>query len=75
MIALMALPKIDVDALTPEERLLLIEKLWDSLDEGSVPLTPAQQADLARRLADVEKNPSDQMSWEDAQKKIWGRDR
>jgi len=71
----MALPKFDVEALTPEERLLLIEKLWDSLEGRDVPLTPAQQADLARRLADIEKNPNDQMSWEDAQRRIWGQSR
>jgi putative addiction module component (TIGR02574 family) len=69
----MALPKLDVGALTPEERLQLIEQLWDSLEEDDVPLTPAQQADLMRRLANIEKNPGDQMSWEEAQRVIWGR--
>jgi len=69
----MALPKMDVDALTPAERLQLIEKLWDSLDEGDVPLTEAQQAELARRVADLERKPRDQMSWDDAERIIRGR--
>lgn len=68
----MALPKLDVRALTPAERLLLIEQLWDSLEAEDVPLTPAQQQDLARRLANIETNPNDQMSWEEAQRRIWG---
>lgn len=72
MIAAMALPKLDVDALTPAERLLLIEQLWDSLDEEDVPLTEAQQAELARRIADLEANPADQMSWEAAERFIRG---
>jgi putative addiction module component (TIGR02574 family) len=50
----MALPKLDVDALTPAERLQRIERLWDSLDEGDVPLTDARQAELARGLADLQ---------------------
>ena len=66
----MALPKLDVDALTPAERLQLIEKLWDSLDERDVPLTEEQQAELARRVADLEKNPGDQMPWEEAERII-----
>jgi len=72
MIAAMALPKLDVDALTPAERLLLIEQLWDSLDEEDVPLTEAQQAELAKRIADLEANPADQMSWEAAERFIRG---
>lgn len=72
MIESMALPKLDLDALTPAERLLLIEQLWDSLDEQDVPLTDAQQAELARRIADLQANPGDQMSWEQAERFIRG---
>ena len=50
----------------------LIEQLWDSLDEEDVPLTEAQQAELARRIADLEANPADQMSWEAAERFIRG---
>lgn len=69
----MAMPKVDVNALTPEERLLLIERLWDSLSENDVPLTPAQAAELERRLEDIERNPGDQMTWAEAKKRITGR--
>lgn len=72
MIAAMALPKLDVDALTPAERLQLIEQLWESLDESDVPLTDAQQTELQRRVADLEQNPRDQMPWEEAERIIRG---
>ena len=69
------IPKLNVEALTPDERLSLIERLWNSLEEAEVPLTSAQQADLAQRIADIDKHPHDQLSWEEAQRQIWGRPR
>ncbi len=75
MIATMALPKLDVQALTPEERLLLIEKLWDSLDNDHVDLTAAQQAEVERRLDDMDVNPDDVISWSEAQRRIRERKR
>lgn len=54
----MAKRKIDIDALSDEERLSLIEELWESLDENrrdAIPLTPDQEAELARRLEAYER--------------------
>jgi putative addiction module component (TIGR02574 family) len=42
---------IDIDGLSPQERLDLIGRLWDSLDEEDLPLTPEQEAELDHRLA------------------------
>jgi putative addiction module component (TIGR02574 family) len=50
---------IDVDALSPEEQLELFEQLWDALraraetEPSALPLTPAQERELDRRLDDV----------------------
>ena len=46
-------PKFDFSDLTPEERIQLAEDLWDSLpDVPDLPvLTPAQAAELDRRVA------------------------
>lgn len=55
---LMAKRKIDVEALSDQERLSLIEELWESLDENrrdAIPLTPDQEAELARRLEAYER--------------------
>ncbi len=44
------MPTLDITGLSANERLDLIAKLWDSLDEAA-PLTEAQKAELDRRLA------------------------
>jgi putative addiction module component (TIGR02574 family) len=49
----MSHPKFDFSALSPEERIQLAEDLWDSLPDVPElpPLTPAQAAEIDRRLA------------------------
>jgi putative addiction module component (TIGR02574 family) len=49
---------IDIDSLTPAEKLELIGELWDSLDADDVPLTPAQIEELERRLAADDAEPA-----------------
>ena len=44
--------------LTPPERLALISQLWDSLEDGQLPLTDAQRAELDHRLAALNQEPS-----------------
>jgi len=41
---------IEIDRLSPQERLDLIERLWNSLDGVDLRLPPAQKAELERRL-------------------------
>jgi putative addiction module component (TIGR02574 family) len=36
--------------LSPQQRLDLIERLWDSLKDEDIPLTGAQRAELDRRI-------------------------
>jgi len=64
----MSLPSLDITTLTPEERLDLLEQLWDSLTATpeAVPLTDAQLAELDRRLDDLDREGPIGMSWEDA---------
>ena len=49
---------IKIDALSPEERLDLPERLWDSLvrTPADVPVTPEQRAELDRRLDDLDRD-------------------
>jgi putative addiction module component (TIGR02574 family) len=54
----------EIDRLSPEERLALIGELWDSLDDSDVPLTPAQTAELERRLANFESERDSGVTWE-----------
>lgn len=56
--------------LSPQERIELIDALWESLQEEDIPLTPEQMKELDRRLDDIEKNPGDKVTWEEAKKLI-----
>ena len=51
----MSEPAIDIGRLTPEQRLRLLEQIWDSLSDDDVPLTAAQREELDRRLDDLER--------------------
>jgi putative addiction module component (TIGR02574 family) len=55
---------IDIDRLSPQERLELIGRLWDSLDDDDLPLTPEQEAELDRRLATADADLADSVPWE-----------
>ena len=57
-------PALDIEQLTSEERLKLIEQLWDSLDENDLPLTEAQRNELDRRLDDLDREGPNGMHWE-----------
>jgi putative addiction module component (TIGR02574 family) len=54
----------EISRLSPQERLTLIAELWDSLVPSDVPVTPAQHAELVRRLDSFEKDRSGGVDWE-----------
>ena len=60
----MQLTHDEITRLSPAERLALIAQLWDSLDDQQVQLTPAQQAELERRLATLEHDRTQSVTWE-----------
>jgi putative addiction module component (TIGR02574 family) len=64
----MSLPAIDLDRLTMDERLDLIEKLWDSLgaEASMIPLTPSQQEELDRRLDALDREGATGSTWDEA---------
>jgi putative addiction module component (TIGR02574 family) len=49
--------------LTPPERLALISQLWDSLEDDQLPLTAAQRAELDRRLASLDQDRREGITW------------
>jgi len=53
----------EINRLSPQERLRLIEQLWDSLSDQDVPVPAEQQAELARRLATVADDRSQAITW------------
>ncbi len=52
--------------LSVEERLQLVEEIWDSILEHpeSLPVTEAQKRELDRRLADYQATPKKGRTWE-----------
>jgi putative addiction module component (TIGR02574 family) len=60
----MQLTNDEITRLSPDERLALIAQLWDSLDDNQVQLTPAQQAELERRLATLDRDRTQSVTWE-----------
>ena len=64
------MPTIDITGLSARERLDLIARLWDSLDEAA-PLTDAQKAELDRRLASADTAAA--RSWSDVRAELAAR--
>ena len=61
--------------LSAGERLEVIEQLWDSLSETDLPITEAQAAELDRRLASFEDDPSRGVTWEQLKAELVARRR
>ena len=60
----MQLTRDEITRLSPQERLTLIEQLWDSLIDADIPLPPAQRAELERRLATLDQDRDEGVTWE-----------
>ena len=71
----MTMPAIGIEKLAPEERLQLIEDLWESLrsQPGTVRLTSAQRAELDRRLDELDRGEAQVISWDEAKRRIRSR--
>jgi putative addiction module component (TIGR02574 family) len=61
--------------LSPAEKLQLVEDLWDDLagTPEAVPIHDWQKHELARRKANLLKNPTSGLSWEDVKQKARAR--
>jgi putative addiction module component (TIGR02574 family) len=58
--------------LTPAERIQLAQDLWDSLPEDPdlLPLTEAERAELDRRLAEHQRDPSTSIPWHEVRSRL-----
>lgn len=68
----MSKPALDIERLTPEERLELIERLWDSLSDDDVPSTDAQRQELDRRLDALDREGPVGVPWEQVHDEMGG---
>jgi putative addiction module component (TIGR02574 family) len=67
-----SLKSLGIEKLSMEERLVIVEELWDSIAEAA-PLTGAQRAELDRRLEDHKDNPANAVPWESVKASISAR--
>ena len=58
---------ININELSPAERLSLIEELWDSLSDSAFepPLTETQRNELDRHLDDLERDGPQGIPWDE----------
>ena len=66
----MSEPAIDINKLSPDERLKLLEKLWDSLEDQAVPLTARQREELDRRLDDLDRDGPRGIPWDEVLQRL-----
>ncbi len=68
-------PQFDLSGLTPEQRLDLVEQIWNGLAEQpeAVPLTAAQKAELDRRLDEMARDGAEGIPWEEVLQQIHSR--
>ena len=53
----------EITKLTPPKRLSLIGGLWNSIADTELPVLPAQRSELERRLASVDEDRGQAVTW------------
>lgn len=57
--------KMGLNQLSVEERLQLVQEIWDSMGQDELPpLTDAQRQELERRVDHLDAHPGDVVPWE-----------
>ena len=78
-ISAMVHPALNYRDLPLQDRLQLVEDIWDSIAEeanarpDALPLSDAQRAELRRRAADADANPDEGVPWESVRDELFGR--
>lgn len=61
-----SLEALGIDRMSIEDRLALVQAIWDSIaDAAQPPLSDALHAELDRRLEEHRANPGDVVPWEE----------
>jgi len=70
----MAMTRFDLASLSREERLRLLDELWDSLahEPDALALSDAQRTELDRRLDELDRGDAAGIPWEDVLARIRG---
>jgi putative addiction module component (TIGR02574 family) len=67
--------ELGIDRLPVADRLALLEEIWDSIAAApeELPLTESQKQLLDRRLADLNANPDNVLTWEEIKARVRGQ--
>ncbi|MFW5739345.1 MAG: addiction module protein [Myxococcota bacterium] len=66
----MAKPAIDLSEMTADEKLELIDEIWQSLGPEAFSLTAQQRDELDRRLDRIDRSGPAEKTWEDVRSGI-----
>ena len=71
----MNLNAVSIFDLSPPEKLQLVEDLWDDLaaTPSEVPVHEWQKEELARRKANLMRNPASGLSWDEVKRRVQSR--
>ncbi len=66
------IPLTELLKLSVPERIQLAENLWDSIaaEPDALPLTDAQRAEIERRLAEHDRDPTSAIPWEEVRVRL-----
>jgi putative addiction module component (TIGR02574 family) len=62
----------DLSHMSVAERIIVVEQIWDGIaaEQEALTLTPAQEAELDRRLESYRQSPTAGASWEEVKARI-----
>jgi len=65
----------EISALPIDERIHIVQAIWDGIAAEQAPfgLTDDQKAELDRRLADLDANPDNVLTWEEVKARLQNR--
>jgi putative addiction module component (TIGR02574 family) len=73
----MSMPELNIDAMSVDERLSLMEALWDSLSAtpSALELAPEQQAELDRSVEEMDRDGVTGRDWEETRDRLLNKNR
>jgi putative addiction module component (TIGR02574 family) len=65
---------LGIDKMSAEERMKLVEEIWDSISEERVhaDLSDAKKDALQRRVAELDSNPDNVLTWDEIKAQVKG---
>lgn len=60
----------DVLSLSPQERVEILDAVWETLAPEDLPVTNEERELLDARMADLEANPEDQSPWSEVKARL-----